>query len=118
VTPARRERHRLEDILVSIRLIREYVAYRHDAAAEPTPAAIIGDAILYRFVILGEAAAGLSDETRAQMPEISWTDIVGMRNVVTHEYFQVDWEIVEATTERDLAAVEAMVKAHLGLPAT
>jgi uncharacterized protein with HEPN domain len=52
------------------------------------------DAVLYRILVMGEATKRLSDEFRAQHPEISWKQIAGMRDVIAHEYDQLDLEVV------------------------
>ncbi len=47
---------------------------------------ILLDAISFNFAILGEAANKVSDELQAKHPEIPWGDIIGMRNVLIHDY--------------------------------
>ncbi|MBB2913476.1 uncharacterized protein with HEPN domain [Streptosporangium becharense] len=58
------------------------------------------DAVIWQLSIIGEAVAGISEETRASAPEIPWKLIRGLRNNVVHRYFSVDWTIVHnaATT--------------------
>jgi uncharacterized protein with HEPN domain len=51
-------------------------------------------AILYQITIIGEAIKRLSLDVRQQHPEISWREIAGMRDVIVHEYDQVDLDIV------------------------
>ena len=51
---------------------------------------------------IGEAAARVSEATRAQHPEIPWRGVIGMRNAVIHGYFQVDWAELWSVVERDL----------------
>ena len=85
---SRPEELRLRDILAAIEAIRAHLA----------PGSFdlkTSDAILYNLVVIGEAAARIGDETRKQAPEIPWTSIVGLRNLVTHEYFRVDLEVIE-----------------------
>jgi uncharacterized protein with HEPN domain len=59
-------------------------------------------AVLYSLAVIGEAAGSLLPEVEAVYPEIPWIDIRGMRNVVIHEYFQVDLQIVWETIQTDL----------------
>ena len=47
---------------------------------------ILLDAMSFNFAILGEAANKVSDELQAKHPEIPWGDIIGMRNVLIHDY--------------------------------
>ena len=55
-------------------------------------------ALIRAIEIIGEAAARLSDATRAAHPEIPWNALIGMRNRLVHGYFDVDLEIVWRTT--------------------
>ena len=50
--------------------------------------------------MIGEAAAQIRPETRAQAPEIPWTRIVALRNLIAHEYFRVDLDVIRSITER------------------
>lgn len=52
------------------------------------------DAILRNLAVLGEAAKSLSPELRREHDEIPWSSIIGLRNIVVHEYFGVQEELV------------------------
>ena len=52
------------------------------------------DAVLRNLEVLGEAAKRVSETVRAQAPEIPWREIAGMRDVLIHDYFGVDLDIV------------------------
>jgi uncharacterized protein with HEPN domain len=62
-------------------------------------------AVLYNLAIIGEAAGGLLPEVEVNYPEIPWVDIRGIRNVVIHEYFRVDLDIVWETVQQDLPSL-------------
>ncbi|BAU43413.1 DUF86 domain-containing protein [Leptolyngbya sp. O-77] len=64
-------------------------------------------AVLYNLAIIGEAIRGIPPELEALHPEIPWDDVRGMRNVVIHEYFQVNLSIVWQTIQEDLVSLEA-----------
>ena len=51
-------------------------------------------AILYQITIIGEATKRLSMDYRQQHPEIPWRNLAGMRDVLVHEYDQIDIDIV------------------------
>lgn len=57
------------------------------------------DAVVRNLEIIGEAARNLSDEIKQSLPEIEWKKIVAMRNILAHEYFdinkQIIWDIVQ-----------------------
>ena len=56
--------------------------------------------------VLGEAASKVSPEGRAELPDIRWTAVVGMRNRLVHAYFDVDRDILWATVCNDLGGLK------------
>ena len=55
--------------------------------------------------IVGEAAAGVTAESRGRFPAIPWAEIVGLRNRLIHGYDSVDLDIVWNIVNRDLPAL-------------
>lgn len=51
-------------------------------------------AVVRELEVIGEAAKLVSEETRQRFPQIPWAQIIGMRNRLIHEYFDVDYGIV------------------------
>jgi uncharacterized protein with HEPN domain len=51
-------------------------------------------ALAYSTGIIGEAASHISQEYRASVPQIPWRSVIGMRNFLIHEYFQLDFEVL------------------------
>ncbi len=51
---------------------------------------------------LGEAVRALPVETRDRIPDVPWAAIAGLRNVVVHEYFRVDREVILDIVENQL----------------
>jgi len=73
---------------------------------------LLYDARAHKLTIVGEAAARISDDLKERHKQIEWRKVIGLRNVLVHEYFGVDrpmvWEvaIMEAPLLRDrIAAV-------------
>jgi len=60
--------------------------------------------------IIGEAARVLSPEIRSQYPEISWSNMIEMRNILAHNYFEIDLEIVWAVVEQDLPVLKPKIE--------
>lgn len=52
------------------------------------------DAVIRQLEIIGEAASKLENETKIGHPEIPWREITDFRNVLAHEYWDIDLEIV------------------------
>ena len=59
-------------------------------------------AIIKELEIIGEAVSKLTHEFKAGQPHIPWADIVGMRNRLTHGYFDIDLDRVWDTVLVDL----------------
>ncbi|WP_110984990.1 HepT-like ribonuclease domain-containing protein [Acaryochloris thomasi] len=59
-------------------------------------------AVLYDFIVIGEAALNIPGEVKAQNPAIPWRIMSDMRNVMAHEYFRVEPEIVWDTIHSNL----------------
>jgi uncharacterized protein with HEPN domain len=70
-------------------------------------------AILYQITIIGEATKRLSQEVRQQHPEIPWREMAGMRDVIVHEYDQLDfdvvWDVVENKSSELLALLDSLL---------
>lgn len=52
------------------------------------------DAVIRRLEIIGEAAAHLAEATQQGLPELPFRKMRGMRNIVAHDYANVDLRIV------------------------
>ena len=52
------------------------------------------DAVLHNLLIIGEAVKGVPDEMRKEHTDIEWRKIAGLRDIVAHEYFGIDFEII------------------------
>nr|WP_242042157.1 HepT-like ribonuclease domain-containing protein [Leptolyngbya sp. FACHB-541] len=59
-------------------------------------------AVLYNLAIIGEAVRSIPPEIEDLQPEIPWLDVRGIRNIVIHEYFQVNLSIIWQTIQADL----------------
>ena len=65
--------------------------------------------MLHWIQIIGEAARGVSDKVRAAHPEVPWRVITGMRNRVSHGYFNIDLDVAWNTVTRDLPKLQESV---------
>jgi uncharacterized protein with HEPN domain len=54
-------------------------------------------ALVRAVEIAGEAASQITDETRAQLPDLPWNSMVGMRNRLVHAYFDINRDILWTT---------------------
>ena len=70
------------------------------------------DAILRRLEIIGEAASRVDSDTRARFPAIPFRSMRGMRNIIAHEYGDVDLNQVWETVTKDLAGLIVVLEEH------
>ena len=71
------------------------------------------EAVNRKFEIMGEAARRLSPEALKTFPEIPWKLITAMRNILIHDYDDVDLDIVWDTVQRDLPPLITRLEAYL-----
>ncbi len=64
------------------------------------------DAVVRNFGIIGEAANHIPPEIQSRFPDIPWSQMRGIRNVLIHEYFGVDEEVLWETVQNDLPALQ------------
>ena len=60
------------------------------------------DALLWKFTVLGEATAQLSEELRAAHAAVEWRRPAQLRNRIVHGYWSIDLEILVKTATDDL----------------
>jgi uncharacterized protein with HEPN domain len=70
---------------------------------------LLQDAAIRNFEIAGEAVKRVSQALQAAHPEIPWVDLAGFRDVLIHQYFRVDLEIVWALIEKRVAVLRGDV---------
>ena len=71
------------------------------------------EAVNRKFEIIGEAARRLSPAARNLIPEIPWKLLTAMRNILIHDYDDVDLDVVWDTIQRDLPPMTVHLEKHL-----
>jgi len=105
----------LEDILVHTRRILDATDAGFDVFADSW---LIQDAVIRNFEVLGEIVKRLDQPFMDRHPEVPWRKMTAFRNVLIHEYEDLQVEIVWRTISDDLPALRAAVEALLAaLPA-
>lgn len=94
----------IEDILDSIDAINTYV--ENIQKSEFMISAMIQDAVIRRLEIIGEAANRLPDRFTTEHCDIPWAQIIGMRNLLIHDYGRVNLELVWDTIQIDLPGLK------------
>ena len=102
----RSDPERLRDILDAIGEARKYSSKGREAFERDEPIQVW---IVHHLVRLGEAVARLSPRLRKQR-RAPWKEIIGMRNILVHEYFRIDQETVWTAVELHLPSLERQVR--------
>jgi uncharacterized protein with HEPN domain len=101
--PSRDWQFRIRDIVQAMTAIQNRVDGLSFAEFRENETVI--KAVFYDFLIIGEAATNLPSEIQARYPHIPWRVMGDMRNVIAHEYFQVNLNLVWRTVENNLPEV-------------
>ncbi len=90
----------LYDIIESIGAIEEYIdgQSKENLLAERR----LQDLVVRRLQIIGEAANRIPESVQKDHSEIPWQDIKGLRNVIIHDYAEIDFELVWDVIKKDL----------------
>jgi len=97
----------LKHIQDSIRKIELYTRRGHKEFLHNT---MVQDAVIRNLEVIGEAVRNLSGDFKKEHPEIPWRSMSVLRNVLIHEYFGVDLEIVWRVVQRRLPAVKRHIR--------
>jgi uncharacterized protein with HEPN domain len=100
----------LHDMLEAARLIRGYMA--GVTFEEFWSNSEKRDAVALRLAVLGESAHKIDKPTEAALPNIPYKSMRGMRNRIAHDYGAVDFKIVWAVTQREIAPLIAALEAY------
>jgi len=95
----------LGDLLEAAERIQEYTKKMSLSDFEHSKITI--DAVVHNLEVIGEAARKLPPEIKAKSPEIEWPKIVALRNILAHEYFGVNTQIVWDIVQNKLRPIHA-----------
>lgn len=91
----KKDKQSILDILTSINLILEYGQDANWNALNIKDQ----DAIILRFIVIGEATKRLSEDLRDRYPKIPWKQMAGLRDVIVHEYDDINLDIIRDVVE-------------------
>jgi uncharacterized protein with HEPN domain len=106
----RDDRERLLDIKEAIGNIKKYSVKGRRTFEEEE---LVQNWIIHHLQIIGEAAVKISDDFQEQHPDIPWPKIIGMRNILVHDYFRIDINAVWAVMENDIPQLEQQIELFL-----
>jgi uncharacterized protein with HEPN domain len=94
----------LDDILKSIEKIQTYTSDMTEADLLEDEKTL--DAVIYNLQIIGEASKNIPENIRREQEQIEWKKIIGLRNIIAHTYFSLDyeilWDIIESNQLEEL----------------
>lgn len=67
-------------------------------------------ACVKQIEIIGEAANSITAETKAIFSDLEWKQIIGMRHVLVHEYFGVDFDLIWQVILNDLPVLKEKIR--------
>lgn len=104
---------RMQHMIEAADAIAGYVA-RGRAAFDTDEA--VRDAILFRIVVIGEAAKAVVQRDPAlarDLSDVEWSALARMRDRVTHQYWAIDSQIVWDTARDDIPDVRSLLAVAL-----
>ena len=101
----------LEDILQCIERVRDYTTGLTCDGLLSDRRTL--DAVVCNLEVIGEAVKSLPDDVRAEHPEAEWQKIAGLRDILIHQYFGIDVEIIWDVIQNKLPGLERLVKEML-----
>ncbi len=98
----------IEHILQSIERIQSYISGLDQATFSEDY--LVQDAVVRKLETIGEATKRISQVFRNNNPVIPWSDMAGMRDVLIHDYIDVDFDIVWKTASESIPELEALLR--------
>ena len=97
----------IEHILQSIDRIEAYLSGKdHQSFSDDF---MTQDAVVRQLEIIGEATKRISKELRNINPQVPWSDMAGMRDILIHDYIDVDIDIVWKTASESIIKLKILL---------
>lgn len=93
-----------------IESITNIEAYVEPGELEFFKSKLIQDAVIRNLEIIGEATKKVSNELKQKEIEIPWREMAGLRDVLLHDYFGVDLDIVWNVVKKELPNIHILIK--------
>lgn len=101
------------DIAEAIERIEKYASKGREAFEDDE---LIQNWILHHLQVIGEAARAISEELKDEHDEMPWRQIVGMRHILVHRYFEVDIDLIWSVVEDDVPVLKQQIDLILKEP--
>ena len=101
---------RLRDMLEAIERLDKYTNQGKTVFEQKE---LIQTWVIYHLQIIGEAARTISQKFKAKHNEIPWRDVSDLRNLIIHEYFRINLDIIWDIVQNDIPPLKSQIKAIL-----
>ncbi|MBI3802038.1 MAG: DUF86 domain-containing protein [Deltaproteobacteria bacterium] len=98
----------LLDILNAARKVSQFITGATEEEFERNE--LLQSATMRQLGIIGEAARKVSQETRNAHSEIPWSEMIGMRNRLIHEYSRINLKRVWDTIQNDIPRLMTLIE--------
>jgi len=98
----------LDHILESISYIQEYT--KNVSKDKFLGSVSLQDQVVRRLEIIGEAVKNVPNKIRLEYKDVPWKKIAGMRDVLIHDYFEVELDLAWEVVKRDLVVLKKQVE--------
>jgi uncharacterized protein with HEPN domain len=107
----RSDRERLLDILEAAERIQRHTSRGREVFESDE---LVQNWVISHLLVIGEACRAMTEDFKVRHAEIPFAQIVAMRHILVHQYFEIDEDIVWGVVERDLPQLRAQVENIVG----
>ncbi|MEH7492609.1 HepT-like ribonuclease domain-containing protein [Neobacillus niacini] len=98
----------LEDILAAAIKVEKYtMELSFDEFVDND---LVSDAVIKNILVIGEATKNIPDKIRIVNSEIEWRKMAGMRDMLIHGYFSINYKIVWDVVQNKLPTLRKQVE--------
>ena len=101
-------RLRIQDMLDAVAEIQTFTAGLSSEAFRDD--ALTMRAVEYNFVVLGEAARNVPADARTRYPLVPWLQMIGLRNVIVHQYRRADPDVLGDTVQNGFPTLVPLLR--------